>query len=118
MVQKYDTNAKNGKNINTNTKFFTKLKTKWKKEIFEFCDITFEPIKIYTSSAPQNDCPNFSFVKVVGKKMDKKGRKTDIRTVSALLKWLKLVGLIFALSKMQRTLNFWKKGNKYAKDKD
>ena len=30
---------------------------------FAFCLITFEPIMIYTCSAPQNDCQNFSFVK-------------------------------------------------------
>ena len=29
---------------------------------FEFCVITFEPIKIYTCSAPQNDRLNFNFV--------------------------------------------------------
>ena len=32
-------------------------------EIFAFCAITFEPIKIQTRSAPQNDRLNFSFVK-------------------------------------------------------
>ena len=45
-------------------------------EIFASCDITFEPIKIQTCSAPQNDRLNFSFVKdslVVGKKMSEKG---------------------------------------------
>ena len=42
------------------------------REIFVFCVITFEPIKIWTCSAPQNDSLNFSFVKdikVVVKKM-------------------------------------------------
>ena len=42
---------------------------------------TFEPIKIQTGSAPQNDRLNFIFVKdihVVGKKMTKSCRKTDI----------------------------------------
>ena len=43
--------------------------------------ITFEPIKIQTCSASQNDRLNFSFVKdthVVGEKMTRSGRKTDI----------------------------------------
>ena len=34
-----------------------------KKEKIAFCVITFEPIKIQTHSAPQNDRLNFSFVK-------------------------------------------------------
>ena len=34
-----------------------------KMEKFAFCVITFEPIKIQTHSAPQNDRLNFSFVK-------------------------------------------------------
>ena len=45
-----------------------------------FCAIL-EPIKIQTSSASQNDRLNFSFVKdthVVGEKMTRSGRKTDI----------------------------------------
>ena len=43
-----------------------------------FCVITFEPIKIQTYLAPQNDRLNLSFVKdnhVVGKKMARYGRK-------------------------------------------
>ena len=43
--------------------------------------ITFEPIEIQTCSASQNDRLNFSFVKdtrVVGEKMTRCGRKTDI----------------------------------------
>ena len=32
-------------------------------EIFAFCIITFEPIKVQTRSAPQNDGQNSSFVK-------------------------------------------------------
>ena len=36
-----------------------------------FCVVTFEPIKMYTYFAPQNDLLNLSFVKV-GKKNDKK----------------------------------------------
>ena len=49
--------------------------------IFAFCDVTFEPIKIQTCSAPQNDCLNLSFVKVthvVGKKMARSVRKWAI----------------------------------------
>ena len=43
---------------------------KTKMEIFTFCVIAFEPIKIQTCLAPQNNCLNLSFVKdikVVGK---------------------------------------------------
>ena len=46
------------------TKFFfykIALKRKWKK--IAFCVINFDPIKIQTHSAPQNDRLNFSFVK-------------------------------------------------------
>ena len=46
-------------------------KSQKKLEIFTFCAITFEPIKIETCLAPQNDHLNLSFVKdmyVVGKK--------------------------------------------------
>ena len=45
---------------------------------FCICGITFEPIKFQPCSAPQND---FSFVKdihVVGEKMGRNGRKTDM----------------------------------------
>jgi phosphoribosylaminoimidazole carboxylase (NCAIR synthetase) len=47
-------------------------------KMFVFCVISFEPIKIQTCSAPQNDRLNLSFVKdihVVGKKMARNGRK-------------------------------------------
>jgi hypothetical protein len=44
------------------------MKKKAQMEIFVFCVIAFERIKIQTCSAPQNDRLNFSFVKVVGKK--------------------------------------------------
>ena len=46
-----------------------------------FCVITFDPIKIQTHSAPQNDCLNFNFVKdtyVDGRKVARNGRKTAI----------------------------------------
>ena len=43
--------------------FFLQNRTKTKMEIFAFCVITFEPIKIYTRLAPQNDRLNLSFVK-------------------------------------------------------
>ena len=44
--------------------FFTKSQ-KLKIEIFAFCGITSEPIKIQNCSAPQNDLRIFSFVKDV-----------------------------------------------------
>ena len=59
----------------------TKKMQKMAREIFAFCVITFEPINIQTHSAPQNNRLNFSFVEnvhVVGKKMTRSGRKTDI----------------------------------------
>ena len=46
-----------------------------------FCVITFEPIKIQTYLAPQNDRLNLSFVKdihVIAEKMARKGRKKAI----------------------------------------
>ena len=43
--------------------FFLQNRTKTKKEKIAFCVITFEPIKFWTYSAPQNDPLNFSFVK-------------------------------------------------------
>ena len=48
-----------------------------KMDIFALCVITFEPIKIYTQLAPQNDCLNLSFMKdenIAGKKMTRNGR--------------------------------------------
>ena len=42
---------------------FLQNRTKTKMEKIAFCVITFEPIKIQTHSAPQNDRLNFSFVK-------------------------------------------------------
>ena len=44
-------------------RFFLQNHTKTKMEKNAFCVITFEPIKIQTHSAPQNDRLNFSFVK-------------------------------------------------------
>ena len=49
--------------------------------MFAFCVITFEPIKIQTCSASQNDRLNVSFVKdtyVDGEKVDRNGSKTAI----------------------------------------
>ena len=43
--------------------FFLQNPTKTKIEKIAFCVIAFEPIKIQTHSAPQNDRLNFSFVK-------------------------------------------------------
>ena len=45
--------------------FFLQNRTKTKMEIIAFCVITFEPIKIKTCSAPQNDRLNLSFVKYI-----------------------------------------------------
>ena len=42
---------------------FLQNRTKTKMEKIAFCVITFDPIKIQTHSAPQNDRLNFSFVK-------------------------------------------------------
>ena len=50
-------------------------------EIFAFCVITFEPIKIQTNSAHQNDRLNLSFVKdkhAVGKNMARNSHKPAI----------------------------------------
>ena len=47
-------------------------------EIFAFCVIMFEPIKIYTCLASQNDRLNLSFVKdenTIGEKMARNGPK-------------------------------------------
>ena len=57
--------------------FFLQNCTKMKKEKIALCVITFEPIKIQTHSAPQNDRLNFSFVKV-GRKVARNSRKTAI----------------------------------------
>ena len=43
--------------------FSLQNRTKTKMEKIAFCVITFEPIKIQTHSAPQNDRLNFSYVK-------------------------------------------------------
>ena len=71
--------------------FFLQNRTKTKMEKIAFCVITFDPIKIQTHSAPQNDCLNLSFVKdihVVGKKMTRKCRKTAIHQSQILVKSL------------------------------
>ena len=63
-------------------------------ETFLFCIITFEPIKIQTHSAPQNDHLNISFVKdvyVVGKKMTKNGRKMTVYQSQILVISLQLI---------------------------
>ena len=43
--------------------FFDKIAKERKWKYLLFCPITFEPIKIDTCLAPQNDCLNLSFVK-------------------------------------------------------
>ena len=55
---------------------FVQNRKKKEIEIFAFCVITFEPIKIQTCLAPQNDSLNLSFVKninVVGETMARNG---------------------------------------------
>ena len=52
-------------------KSFHKL---WEMEIFVFCAITFEPIKIQKCLAPHNHCLNLSF----GKKITKSGLEMAI----------------------------------------
>jgi hypothetical protein len=47
------------------------------KKKFAFCVITFEPIKIQTCSATQNDCLNLSFVKGNWRKNGQKWFKND-----------------------------------------
>ena len=60
---------------------FGKIAQKWgikKKDFNQYYVVAFDPIKIYTHSAPQNDRLNLSFVKdshVFGKKMARYGRK-------------------------------------------
>ena len=56
-MQKKTKNAKN-----TIESFLIKLQ-KMEMEMFAFCVITFEPIKIQNCSAPQNDRLNLSFMK-------------------------------------------------------
>ena len=53
---------KSPKTVHAN--FFLQNRTKTKMEKIAFCVITFDPIKIQTNSAPQNDRLNFSFVKI------------------------------------------------------
>ena len=71
-------NAKMQKTVNEG---FLQNCKKTKMETFAFFVITFEPIKIKTCSAPQNDRHNLSFVKdanMVGQKMAGNGRKMAI----------------------------------------
>ena len=59
----------------------TQMQKTQKMEKIAFCVLTFDPIKIQTRSAPQNDRLNFSFVEdihVVHEKKARNGRKTDI----------------------------------------
>ena len=51
--------ARNGRK----TEFIILLVIQARKKIFTFCDVTFEPIKISSCSAPRIDSLNFSFVK-------------------------------------------------------
>ena len=71
-------NTKNAKNTAQIRVFFSKSE---KMEILVVFSITFEPIKIKTRSAHQNDHLNLSLVKhifVVGKKLARNGHKMAI----------------------------------------
>ena len=60
---------------------FAQNQKKTKMEIFVFCVITFEPIRIQTRSAPQNDGLNLSFVTdehIYCKQIARNGLKTVI----------------------------------------
>ena len=75
----YDTKPKNEKK--RKFVFSYKITKKWECKYFLFAAfeaITFEPIKIQTPLAPQNDPLNLSFVKdddIVGKKMARNAPK-------------------------------------------
>ena len=78
-TQKHKKTQKSTKTVHT--KFFLQNPTKKKMEKIAFFVTTFEPIKIQTHSAPQNDCLNLSFVKdiyVDGGNLAIKGCKTAI----------------------------------------
>ena len=63
--------TQNAKTQKTQMSGFVQNCKKSEMEIFAFYVITFEPIRIYTCYAPQNDCLDLSFVKdkhIVGKK--------------------------------------------------
>ena len=69
--------ARNGRE----TAIYHFVSSQVKKNIFAFCIITFEPIKVQTFSAPQNDRLNLRFVKEIyedGEKLARNGRKTAI----------------------------------------
>ena len=56
--------------------FFLQNRKKREMEMLAFCVSTFEPIKIQTCSAPQNNYLNLSFViyiHIIGKKMASNG---------------------------------------------
>ena len=57
------TKMKNTQKCKNHQKQYIRHRTKTKMEKIASCVITFEPIKIQTHSAPQNDRLNFSFVK-------------------------------------------------------
>ena len=63
--EKHTKNAKTSKITKNSTRisFFLQNHTETKMEIIVFCVINFEPIKVYISSAPQNDRLNLRFVK-------------------------------------------------------
>ena len=63
QLQKSEKMQKTAKNIIQKRSFFYKITKKKETKIFAFWVITFEPNKIKTRSAPQNDSLNLSFVK-------------------------------------------------------
>ena len=70
--------SKKRKYLKKQIRFYYKNTKKMQMEIFSFCVIAFEPIKILTCSAPQNDCLNFSFVKNKSwQKPTRNGHKVD-----------------------------------------
>ena len=72
--------TQNAKTQKTQLCVFVQNRKQQEMEMFAFCVITFEPIKIQTCSTPQNVCLNLSFVKdihVVGEKMARKCRKSN-----------------------------------------
>ena len=63
MTKMKNTQKRKKRKNSTYKLFFLQNRTKTKMEKIAFCVITFDPIKIQTHSAPQNDRLNFSFVK-------------------------------------------------------
>ena len=81
---------------------FGKIAQKWgikKKDFNKYYDVAFDPNKIYTHLAPQNDCLNLSFVKdiyVVAIKLARNDQKMAIFET-----WI----YIFFLTKLKNTVD-------------